>query len=263
MKFKNHQKIFIALIGIAICILILYSLNIYSNKEGFIPSLVPVTYSQATINEYKDYKNKESAETKPKANIEVSTLEKLGVPENSVKQYVSTGSWPWSQGFIKAMKQQMINTPNTTNTSITDSIISTQKIYPEEFMLLWSIFAFQMGFYPTAKSKNLSCNIDPTTNKAIGNSMYTLDKDYKITTTAVDNAQLPTLIPGFNFLSSPCNPCNLFNGNFDCPFAYPDSNGQPLFPGFILEYAWGLSPPPPESSNTISANILPTLPKLF
>jgi hypothetical protein len=49
-------------------------------------------------------------------------------------------------------------------------------------------------------------------------------------------------MPGFKFLSKPCNPCNINNNNYDCPFAYPDTNGKTIFPGFLMEYAWGVYP---------------------
>ena len=113
--------------------------------------------------------------------------------------------------------------------------------------------------------------MDSTTNKSTGDSMYTIDDSGNVTTSAVDNNLLPTLIPGFKFLSKPCNPCEFLNGNYNCPFAYPDTNGQTLFPGFVMEYAWGLTPTEAKSSvlnntNTnTNKNSLPniSIPKLF
>jgi hypothetical protein len=105
-----------------------------------------------------------------------------------------------------------------------------------------------------SRTKKLACKLDSTNTKSIGDSMYTIDDSGTTTTSAVDNNLLPTLIPGFKFLSKPCNPCESINGNFNCPFAYPDTSGQTLFPGFIMEYAWGLTPTEAKSSVLNSTN---------
>jgi organic hydroperoxide reductase OsmC/OhrA len=260
LKINSNKKILIAIIGISLCIFILYLLNIYSKKEGFIPSIVPVTYSQSTIKEYNDYINNPDYKS---WKITAEDLGKIGVPENSVKQFISTGSWSWSPALINTLKQMFINQPDISSTKATDQIVQVQKVWPEQLFLLFTSGQFGANFTNVARTKNLTCNIDSTSKKSIGNSMYTLDASGNITTTAVDNAQLPTLIPGFNFLSSPCNPCNILNGNFDCPFAYPDSNGQTLFPGFLMEYAWGLSPSAPAPAPESSSNIMTSIPKIF
>jgi hypothetical protein len=261
MKFNQIQKIIISIVGITICICFLYILSIFSNKEGFITSPSPVSYSETTITELKNYQVKLQSEGKQGLIFKVEDLQKLGVPEESVKTYITSGSWPWSQGFTNAVKQMMINEPNKNNTTITEDIIKTQKVWPEQFLLLWLTgLGFNIGFTNVAKSKKLSCKIDSTTKKSTGDSMYTIDDSGNVTNSAVDNNLLPTLIPGFKFLSKPCNPCETLNGNFSCPFAYPDTNGQTLFPGFVMEYAWGLTPT--EAKSSVLNNPNPNLPTL-
>ena len=112
------------------------------------------------------------------------------------------------------------------------------------------------SFNKIAKQKNIACNIDPSTKQAIGDTMVTIDASGNVTSTVIDNSQLPTLIPGFTFLNEPCNPCNLINKNFDCPFAIPDSNNQTLFPGFIMDYAWN-------TNENITNDISSSLSNLF
>jgi len=248
MKLKINKKILISIIGILFCAFILYVLYIYSNtnKESFLPAITPVTYSESLINEYNEYFKK--PDNKKNKTIDVENLQKLGVPENSVKQFISTGYWPYNQEFTNVVKQFFQNEPNTNNSTITDNILEIQANYPEQYLPWIAVAMYNYKFNQVAKSKKISCNI--VSDKAIGDSMFTLDESGQITTTPVDNAQLPTLIPGFKFLSSPCNPCNNMNGNFNCPFAFPDKNGETLFPGFIMEYVWGLLPCSNTNSNT-------------
>jgi hypothetical protein len=249
MKFIfKENKILIAIIGISICLFVLYLLSLYNNnKEGFL-TLVPVTYSETTITDYNNYiaklqdeektLNEENNTNTVSMRISVDDLQKIGVPENDVNNYIKTGSWQWSQGFIDAVKQTELNTPNQDPSTITSSITNAQKTIPEQWYLTFFGTIYGIGLNSIAKTKNLSCKIDPTTNKSTGDGMYTMDSSGNITSTLVDNGQLPTLIPGFTFLKEVCNPCDLYNGKYDCPFSVPDNEGKALFPGFIMEYAW-------------------------
>lgn len=262
MKLMKNKILFV-IIGLSICIFILYLLSVYNKKnleEGFI-TLTPLTYSETTITDYNNYIKKllEDETTANAANntnsvtmrISVDELQKIGVPEADVQTYIKTGLWPWSQGFINAIKQMLINTPNYDQTTITKSINDAQKNYPEQYYIYFYGKMYVAELNQSTKTKNLSCNIDATTKKARGDGMYTLDASGNITTTFVDNSQLPTLLPGFNFLNQPCNPCNILNGTYDCPYTIPNSTGQSLFPGFIMEYAWGQ----PSSTTTTSNSV--------
>ena len=250
MKLNGNKKILIAIIGLVICIFILYLLNTFSNKEPFV-SNSPVVYSESTIKEYKESLIK----WKVSMTIPAESLQKLGVPENSVKQYISTGSWDWSPELTNVVKQMIMNEPNYDETKAAQQLVDAQKVWPPEYFILIFSTGFARDFKSIANTKKLACNIDQTTQKAIGNSMYTLDESGKITTTPVDNSTLPGLMPGFKFLSKPCNPCNIINYNYDCPFAYPDTNGKTIFPGFLMEYAWGLYPySKPNTNSNINSN---------
>jgi hypothetical protein len=241
---KEYKKLCFAFIGISLCLIILYFLSKYNDnslKESFV-TLSPVTYSETTITDYNNYQNKlvEDAKAAGKTHnvISVDDLQKLGVPETDVKTFISSGIWPWTAGFTDALKKMLINSPNTDSTTITTTINDAQKQFPEQFYITFFNAFYDLGFASIAKTKNIGCNIDPVTKKATGDTMFTLDNNGQVTTTPVANDQLPTLIPGFTFLNQPCNPCNIYNRNFDCPFAYPDESGKTLFPGFVMEYAW-------------------------
>jgi hypothetical protein len=198
----------------------------------------PTTYNETTISDYNNFIDNRSEDQNVSLTIKIDQLQNLGIPESNVKKYISSGTWFWPQDFIKAMKQQAINLPNYDESTFTSEITQAQKNYPPEYLIEIYSKQYYTDFNNVAKQKNIACNIDPSTKKAIGDTMFTIDLSGNITDSVVDNSLLPTLIPGFAFLNEACNPCNLMNKSFDCPFTNPDPNNKPLFPGFIMNYAW-------------------------
>jgi hypothetical protein len=259
MKLKKN-KILIVIIGFSLCIFILYLLSNYNtkSKEGFI-TLSPVAYSSTTITNYNNYiaqlkKDNTSSNTNF---LTADDLQKLGVPEADVNTFISSGLWPWSQGFIDAIKKVELNTPNSDPTTVTSSLTEAQKQLPEQWYIAFFGQSYISQLNYIAKSKSLACNIDTSTNKAIGDGMYTLDASGNVTSTYIDNNQLPTLLPGFTFLNQPCNPCNIMNGIYDCPYSFPDADGKPLLPGFVMNYAWNTN------SNSTVNDITTSISHLF
>jgi len=243
------NKILFIIIVLSICIFLLYLLsNNNTNTEGFI-TLSPIVYSDTTINDYNNYITKLQQNTSTSMSpITVDTLQQIGVPESDVENYIKTGTWTWSNGFMNAMKQTELNVPNMDETSVTTALTNAQKSIPEQWYIAIYGNMYGTNLNNNGKKYNIGCNIDSTTKKSTGDSMYTLDASGNVTTTTVDNSQLPTLMPGFTFIDSPCNPCNVVNGNFSCAFANPDDQNQPIFPGFVMNYAFSSN----TSSNPVS-----------
>ena len=240
---KLNNIIFILII-LSIFIFLLYLLT-NNNIEGYI-TLNSQVYSDTTINDYNNFITKLQQDNTSFSALEIDTLQTDGVPESDVENFIKTGTWVWSNDFTNAMKQTELNVPNMNETSVTNDITTAQKSIPEQWYIYLSGLGYGLSLNNIGKKYNLGCNIDNTTNKSTGDSMYTLDASGNITNTSVDNSQLPTLIPGFTFIDTPCNPCNVINGNFSCAYAIPDDQNKPLFPGFIMNYAF--------SSNTDSSN---------
>jgi hypothetical protein len=249
MKFK---KILFIIIVLSICIFLLYLLS--NNTEGFI-TLNSLVYSDTTVNDYNNYITNLQQDNTSVSPITIDDLQKVGVPESDVENFIKTGTWVWSNDFMNAMKQTQLNVPNMDETSVTNALTSAQKSVPEQYY----IFLYAAGYSNTLKSigkkYNIGCNIDTTTNKSTGDSMYTLDASGNVTTTTVDNSQLPTLIPGFTFIDTPCNPCNVVNGNFSCAYAIPDDQNQPIFPGFVMNYAFSSNTSMSSQVNDVTSSI--------
>jgi len=237
-----------------LAIFIIVFLNTYSsNKEGFITLPGPVTYSDSTITAY----NKYLADNQLTVKIDVTGLEKWGVPEDVVNNYTKTGTWTYTPSFMNFVKKLILNSSNHDATQID----TMQKQYPEQFFYNMAILGQVSNLEQVGKTYKASCKINRDASGAFldvtGDGMYTLDADGKITDTLIDNATLPTVIKGFTFLNNVCNPCVLANKKFDCPFAVPsstDSNPtpQPLLPSLILEYLWGMGFADSSSSSSLT-----------
>ena len=93
------------------------------------------------------------------------------------------------------------------------------------------------------------------------------ESQYKQVYTEVEASDLENIIPGFKFVSQPCNPCVALNSppNYTCPFTLDLSNnnsqGQPnnLFSNNISkvwQYLWGINTDPLQSvpSSTSETN---------
>jgi hypothetical protein len=199
-------------------------------------------WSEETIKSYKDYMKSIGGQDSS------SMWQQSGTSEDSVKSFISTGTWKWSEKVIKMFKLYVINEPSGGPMSVPEGktfdeyLIDVQKQCPEEwivtFMGTGTTYTQIAGLSQIAYAKKIGmCNFDPSGN-SIGNGLYKLDSSGKISTDLIDNKDLPTLIPGFTFLNEVCNPCST---DFNCPFALPDNTGHPLLPGLGTEYYWGTS----------------------
>ena len=90
-------------------------------------------------------------------------------------------------------------------------------------------------------SANNNSNSNSNSNNTITNSMekvvYTgynsINGSLQSTVTPVSNADLPSLVPGFKFLGSPCNPCSALDSpqqSYTCPCALNTGNGYDVSP---------------------------------
>jgi len=77
----------------------------------------------------------------------------------------------------------------------------------------------------------------------------------------VPNTDLPSEIPGFAFVNSPCNPCDLLSSTpkYDCPFSLKDAKGNTAPTHSMLQYLWKLGKyaapaSAPDSSNKSSSS---------
>jgi hypothetical protein len=192
-------------------------------REGF--SVLPTSYSTSIVSKYTDFeKGRNVTDDTIKTNLDL--YQKLGVPEASINTYITTGKWPYTDDFIAA----------ATKSNIMSSITMSEPIWPQEQAVQMFARIFGNAELSELKSSKLMCKVDASGN-SIGDGMYTMDASNN-PVSLVKNEDLPTTVKGFQFIRQPCNPCNILNNVYDCPFAVPDAEKQSLLPPAMLQYIW-------------------------
>jgi len=121
-------------------------------------------------------------------------------------------------------------------------------------------YAFSSGLISTENNPNIKvikCKSDGSGNYALYQGQYDEAKGTQVYSN-VEASDLENIIPGFKFVSQPCNPCVALNSppNYTCPFTLDLSNnnsqGQSnnLFSNNISkvwQYLWGINTDPLQS----------------
>jgi len=121
-------------------------------------------------------------------------------------------------------------------------------------------YAFSSGLISTENNPNIKvikCKSDGSGNYALYQGQYDEAKGTQVYSN-VEASDLENIIPGFKFVSQPCNPCVALNSppNYTCPFTLDLSNnnsqGQSnnLFSNNISkvwQYLWGINTEPLQS----------------
>lgn len=227
---------------LAVLFIIIYQFShMTAVKEGF-------TWSKSTTVAYAEFLIKQNKLTRKQAQQQISqnNPQKWATEAEALSYIQNNGVWPWSGQFINALTATVKkSSPRINLTKLADDIKMMQRMYPQEQFTY--IMATQnqntlnqgikgvIGYPPTDK---LVCSND-------GRMYHYNSKGSKVSKKPVNNADLPKLIPGFNFINSPCNPCDGLNGIYDCPYVINTDAGSnstdPLnnIPA-ILQYVWKL-----------------------
>jgi len=187
-------------------------------REGF--SLTS-TYSTQTIVAFTNYlKGKSSTNDDATIKNKIDTYEKANVPESSINAYVSTEKWPYTDKFKKVCVEKGVDI---------DKLTEPEEIYIQQLSKKYGNVTLS-----SLRSFDVMCKMDASGN-SIGKGMYSIkDSEY------IPNETLNKKIPGFTFLNEPCNPCDILNNNYDCPFSVPGTDKKPLLPDPVLQYVWNI-----------------------
>lgn len=213
--------------------MIILAFFIHKTQEGYVQPK-ETTYSTQTIAALTAAMKKNAV---PDAAIDpyIKAYQKTGTPEASATSYITNGLWPYSTTAVDVVNHtgSFIGTPI--------DISTYQKVYPEE--TLYNILSVTSGKNNIAQlaTSKIGCKVDASGNY-IGTGMYALDDSNVATGDPLDNTTLPTKIPGFQFLGDACNPCNILNNQYDCPFAISGQDKNPLLPSPGLQFVWGIFP---------------------
>jgi len=188
-------------------------------REGF--SLTS-TYSTQTILAFTNYLKGKSSINDDAIKNKIDTYEKANVPESSINAYVSTDKWPYTDKFKKVCVEKGVDV---------DKLTEPEEIYIQQLSKKYGNVTLS-----SLRSFDVMCKMDASGN-SIGKGMYSIkakDSEY------IPNETLNKKIPGFTFLNEPCNPCDILNNNYDCPFSVPGTDKKPLLPDPVLQYVWNI-----------------------
>lgn len=213
------------------------------------------------------------------------------------------GMWPWSQKVIDLYQEAIRRNPYV-RTVPTQATNEARRTYNESAILRilsyqtkegqfllngvlvkdpsgnkmedlpsgFGEFGYSSGLLGNLSDDVIKCNLKDDSNPTIERVTYTGkggifgEQNEKVTT--IDYNDLESLIPGFKFLSSKCNPCKAMSAtpDYSCPFSLKVKNKSP-FISDVWQYLWNINDNPLESkpsflSEYINPNEFPLLSEL-
>ena len=248
-------------IFLLLIIIILYRFNYYKNKkEGF-------TWSQDSINQFIKVQNT----INPKIIFDTNEIQKQA-SQDEVNYFLKTGMWPWSQEVQQLYKKAILTNPYV-RTDPEDALNTTRKIYNQtiilemlssqtkegQFLLKgvsidssnnnielngWGNYGYKSGLQENQQNENIiRCGIDASGNNSLQQIQYNSSNNTQ-TITPIDYNNLTSLIPGFSFKNSSCNPCVALNStpDYTCPFNLDISGNINQGTSTIWQYLWNTNP---------------------
>ena len=199
---------------ILVILFILFIIYVWKGKkmEGF-------TWSKQTVHDFLKFQDTVNRNTQ--FNMEQIQQQ---ASEEEVQELLKTGSWPWSRDTENEYLERVAH--NTMLKIDPVSSMKTQKtVYNENAMqqlLSWNTKEGQFLLNGTIIENNngtIRCttNVDGSTTlqKKVLKG-YNLWNGYGVYD--IINDVVPSEVPGFQFVKSPCNPCVALDYDYSCPF---------------------------------------------
>lgn len=288
LVFMNN-RIYGLITGLVFLLLFRFSQLSSNKKEGFTKkSEIDFLLIQSTINWQK-----------------IFDLKTIGTQasQEELNYFNKNGMWPWSQEVIDLYKDAVSRNPYI-RTDPDDAVKNARTIYNQsaiiriltyqtkegQFLLNGVLvkdasgnkiedlpsgfgnFPYESGLMENWSDDIIKCNLRDDNNPTLERITYTGkggifgEQTKKIT--PVNYKDLEKLIPGFTFLSSPCNPCSSMAAipDYSCAYRLKVKNKTP-FISSIWQYLWGINDNPLESqpsflTENINPNEFPLLSEL-
>lgn len=223
--------------------------------------------------------------------------------QEELDYFNKNGKWPWSQKvidlyeeavsrnpYIRTLPEQSTNQARRTYNEAAILRILSYQTKEGHFLLNGVLvkdpsgnkmedlpsgfgeFGYSSGLLGNRSDDVIKCNLKNDSNPTLERITYTGkggifgEQNEKIK--PIDYNDLENLIPGFKFLSSPCNPCKAMSAipDYSCPFILKVKNKSP-FISDIWQYLWNVNDKPLESqpsflSEYVNPNEFPLLSEL-
>ena len=223
--------------------------------------------------------------------------------QEELEYFNKNGKWPWSQEviklyeeainrnpYIRTVPEQATNYARTIYNQAAIIRILTYQTKEGEFLINGVLvkdpsgnkmeelpsgfgnFPYESGLLGNRVDDVIKCNMKNDNNPTLERVRYAgkggIFGEQKENVTQVDYNDLENIIPGFTFLSKPCNPCGAMAANPDYSCAYRlKVKDKPPFISNVWQYIWGINDNPLESqpsflSEQINSNEFPLLSEL-
>jgi hypothetical protein len=226
--------------------------------------------------------------------FDVDMIQKNQASQEEVDYFNKNGVWPWSQKTIE-LYTEALNTNPFIRTNAKDAINYARTIYNEAAILRMLSYQTKEGKFllngvlvqdPSGNPKEtlpsgygdygyksgliddksldiIKCNMKDPNGATLERTTYTgkggIYGEQTSNVSPVDYNDLENIIPGFQFVNGPCNPCGAINEtpDYSCPFKLSVQN-SPSFISQVWQYLWSINDNPLQSMPTfLSENINP------
>ena len=272
--------------------IVLYRFSRLSAKEGFV-------WSKDSTNDFLLLQNTENRNTI----FDVDLIQKSQASQQELDYFMKNGMWPWSERTIQLYREAVRSNPFI-RTYSGSAVKYVRRIYNEAAILRvlsyqtkegkflingvlvadpsgnqqeempngFGDFPYTSGLKEDRTLDVIKCNMSKPNGASLERIRYTgrggIYGEQMSTVTPVDYKNLETVIPGFTFLSTPCNPCGAINEtpDYSCPFKLNVKNETP-FISSVWQYLWNINDNPLQSipsflSESINPKEFPILSEL-
>jgi hypothetical protein len=237
---KNNY-VWLVLLVIAIIVFNSYSKG---TKSGFQNSNNRWSYDLISrFNEYQYTVNRNHN------NYDLNIVQQQASPQE-VEQLLSTGYWPWPD-YLKYEFLDKIASNPIISVEPQYALDNNMKTYNQEAakqLLSWNTKEGQFLLYGANLGRTddglpdntLKCNDNSIMEKTTYTDMSLWNGYYNLNTEPVKNEDIPKVMPGFQFVKSPCNPCVALNSpaDYSCPFQLNVKGDNSV--SRIWQKLWGL-----------------------
>jgi hypothetical protein len=226
--------------------------------------------------------------------FDVDMIQQNQASQEELNYFNKNGLWPWSQKTIELYTEALNSNPFI-RTEAMDAINYARTIYNEAAILRmlsyqtkegkfllngvlvqdpsgnpketlpsgYGDYAYKSGLIDDKTLDIIKCNMKESNGATLERTTYTGkggiygEQTYKVS--PVDYNDLENIIPGFQFVNGPCNPCGAVNEtpDYSCPFKLSVQN-NPSFISQVWQYLWSINDNPLQSTPTfLSENINP------
>jgi hypothetical protein len=226
--------------------------------------------------------------------FDVDMIQKNQASQEEVDYFNKNGVWPWSQKTIELYTEALNSNPFI-RTEVMDAINYARTIYNEAAILRmlsyqtkegkfllngvlvmdpsgnpketlpsgYGDYAYKSGLIDNKALDIIKCNMKDPNGATLERTTYTgkggIYGEQTSKVSPVDYNDLENIIPGFQFVNGPCNPCGAVNEmpDYSCPFKLSVQN-NPSFISQVWQYLWAVNDNPLQSTPTfLSENINP------